>query len=31
VLAMIPVLESTGSLGKPGLLGEGTLQGSGAD
>jgi polysaccharide chain length determinant protein (PEP-CTERM system associated) len=31
VLAMIPVLEAPGNLGKQTLLGEGTLQGSGAD
>jgi polysaccharide chain length determinant protein (PEP-CTERM system associated) len=31
VLAMIPVLEAPGNLGKQSLLGESTLQGSGAD
>ena len=31
VLAMIPVLEAPGNLGKQGLLGEGALHGSGAD
>jgi hypothetical protein len=31
VLAMIPVLETPGNLGKQGLLGDGALQGSGAD
>jgi polysaccharide chain length determinant protein (PEP-CTERM system associated) len=31
VLAMIPVLEAPGNLGKQGLLGDSVLQGSGAD
>jgi protein tyrosine kinase modulator len=31
VLAMIPVLEAPGNLGKQGLLGDSALQGSGAD
>jgi polysaccharide chain length determinant protein (PEP-CTERM system associated) len=31
VLSMIPVLEAPGNLGKHGLLGESSLQGSGAD